>query len=183
MTDIFPELALAGEPPEGEVLALPPRRSGAAMFSPRDLARVGVDGALIAGAALAALAYGTARYGAGARAGTLSFVTLTSAQLLYAESARSEHHTMFDSTRLASNRYLPITIATSLGAQLLATFLPATRSLLGITRLGAGDWGVAASCALAPLVASETIKLLTRDANPAAPAPEPESTQEPASAT
>lgn len=82
VTDIFPELALAQQPPEADVMERPPRPAERPMFTGRDLARIALEGMILTAGAGAAYAYGLARYGAGARAGTLAFTALTSAQLL-----------------------------------------------------------------------------------------------------
>jgi P-type Ca2+ transporter type 2C len=183
LTDVFPELALAVEPPETDVLARPPRRAGSSMFARHDFARIAVEGGLIGGAALGAYVLG-GRGGGGAgapaggaagaagaargagRAGSLTFHTLTTAQLLFAISARSEEHSIFDRSSLAKNAYIPAAIAGSIGLGLLADLAPPIRTLLGTSKLSAADWAIVAGLSTVPLLASEVFKLLFRKGGP-----------------
>lgn len=160
LTDVLPELALAVEPPEPDVMLRPPRGASAQMFARRELARIGLEGTVITSGALAAYVYGLRRYGPGPRAGTLAFTSLTCAQLLHALSARSERHGLFDPGHLARNPWLPATLVGSFALQGLATFVPPLRSLLGTAPLGAGDWLRTAIAAVGPFVANEAIKAL-----------------------
>ncbi len=63
-----------------------PRRS----WAPPEYRRLGMQSGIMTASALAAYAAGLSRYGPGPRAGTLAFLTLTSAQLLHGWSARAE---------------------------------------------------------------------------------------------
>ena len=159
LTDVFPELALAVQPPESDVLQRPPRPAGEPMFKRRDMMRVGREGALIAGTALAAQAWAARRYGQGPEANTVAFMTLTSAQLLHAISARSEQHSIFGRNSLAPNPYLAATVGGALGLQVLAGLLPPLRRVLGTTRVAPSDWLVSAGFAVIPLVVNELLKL------------------------
>jgi Ca2+-transporting ATPase len=162
LTDVFPELALAVEPPEVDVLGRPPRPSGQKMFGRRELSRLTVEGGLIAASSLAAYLYGRRSYGPGPRTSTLTFHTLTTAQLLFAISSRSEEHSIFDRSRLARNKYFPLAVGGALGASLLSTLVPATRSLLAAAPLSASGWAISFGLGLFPLLASESMKLLFR---------------------
>jgi Ca2+-transporting ATPase len=162
MTDIFPELALAVQPPEADVLKRPPRDPRTPMFDARDLARVAVEGGVLTTAPLLALAYGRGRYGLGPRSGTLSFTVLAVAQLMHVLSARSERHTIFDREALASNRYIPMALGGGIALQVAATLLPGLRGVLGVVPLGLLDWGVVGVTAAMPLMVNETVKLMRR---------------------
>ncbi len=164
LTDVFPELALAVEPPESDLLAKPPRSRGRKMFERHDFARIGVEGGLIGLTSLAAFFWG--RRGGAGQGGTLAFHTLTASQLLFAVSARSETHSIFDRSSLAKNAYIPMAIAGSLGLGLLADLAPPLRTLLGSTKMRASDWAIVAALSTGPLLTSELMKLLFRPGGP-----------------
>lgn len=161
-TDIFPELALAVEPPESDVLARPPRDPARPTFTRREQAHMALEGGVIATSALGAFMYGLARYGPGAHANSLAFTSLMTGQLLHAISKRSERHSIFDKDRLAENPYIALSIGGSLGLQVVATQLGPTRRLLGTVPLGPRDWLVAGVAGLGPLVFHEALKLVER---------------------
>jgi Ca2+-transporting ATPase len=159
-TDVFPGLALALEPPEPDVLEQPPRDPATPIISRRDLARLSLESAVISGGALGSYAYALARYGAGPRANTHTFMTLTVAQLLHAFSSRSEHHSLLDRERLPPNPHLRVALGVSLALQSLTVF-PGLRGLLGTTPLGLLDTLVIGAGAVLPLLINETTKKLT----------------------
>jgi P-type Ca2+ transporter type 2C len=155
ITDIFPELALAVQPPEDDVLSRPPRDPERPMFNARDLAGTGLDGAVIAACALAAHLSGGAR----AAGSSVAFTTLVFAQLLHAYSARSEDRGLFDRRPIPANPWLTATIGGSAALQLAMSLLPPLRSLLGVTPLGAAEWSRVALGSVAPLLINEARKL------------------------
>ena len=183
LTDVLPELALAVQPPETNVLARPPRTKGKPMFDRRELVHIALEGAAITGGAVGASAW-RARRGPPAGASTVAFTTLTCAQLLHAISARSTEHTIYDTGRpLAPNRYVPLSIALTAGLQVVASLVPATRRLLGTVPLSVGDWGLVGIGSLLPLLVNEAAKLVRRratDGHPTANAQVFESEDEPA---
>jgi Ca2+-transporting ATPase len=159
VSDIFPELALALEPPEPDVMHRPPRDPNQPVVGTGDFMRLGFEGGMIAAASLGAYGYGLARYGTGsAQAGTIGFMSLTSAQLLHALSCRSERYGVFSRERLPSNPYLNATLGVSLTLQALALAIPGLRSFLGLVPIGLVDAAVIGSAALAPLVVNEATK-------------------------
>lgn len=163
VSDIFPELALAVEPPAEDVMRRPPRDPARPMFTRRELGGGAAQGLLIAAGALAAGAYGAARHGQGTRAATLSFLSLVGGQLLHTISARSEHHSVFDTGRLPENLYMWFAVSGALGATLLTQLTPGLRRLLGSTSIGGADWGGVAAGAIAPFLVTEIRKLTHKD--------------------
>jgi Ca2+-transporting ATPase len=158
VSDIAPELALAVQPPDADVLARPPRAPGQPFFSSSDLWRISAYGAVISTGALAAYVYGL-RTGGGPRASTMAFLSLTCTQLLHTLSARSDTHSIFDSQHLETNKYIPMAMLGGLGMTLLTQFTPA-RGLLGSVPIGPADWLVVAACAVAPFLAIELQKTI-----------------------
>jgi Ca2+-transporting ATPase len=158
VTDIFPALALALEPPEPDVLRRPPRDPRAPIVASGDFKRLAFEAATLSAGTLAAYGYGLARYGAGPQAGALAFMALTSTQLLHALSCRSERHGLFSGERLPTNPYLAAAIGGSLVLQAGAALAPGLRGLLGIGPIGLVDGAVIGAAALLPLLVNESTK-------------------------
>jgi Ca2+-transporting ATPase len=158
ISDIFPGLALSMEAPEPDVMTRPPRDPRAPLFSAGDFKTMLGESAGITGGALAAFAYGAARYGLGPGAGTMAFQTLTVGQLLHAYSSRSEHSGLFSPDPLPPNPHLKWAIGGSLALQALTLFLPPVRGFLGLTALRPADLAVVAAAAGLPLFVNEYLK-------------------------
>lgn len=167
VTDIFPALGLALEPPEPDVLRQPPRDPREPIVRRSDYRRIVLESTVISAGALGAYGYGVARYGIGPQAGTLAFMSLTTAQLLHAISARSDHLSVFSKERLPANRALTAAVGGSLALQ-GATLLPGLRGLLGLGPLGVADAAVIAVGAALPFVINEATKSGALPVQPAA---------------
>jgi Ca2+-transporting ATPase len=161
LTDVFPELALAVDPPDGDVMRRTPRKPDAQLVSAAEYGRLGVQAAVMTGAAISSYLYGLRRYGTPAAAGTLAFTALTSAQLLHAFSSRSDYSLVQRTP--PSNPWIGVSVAGGFAVQGLSAVVPVLRRLLGLTRVGvvdlAASWGLAA----ASFGAGEAIKLLARE--------------------
>jgi Ca2+-transporting ATPase len=159
ITDVSPAIALGLEPPEPDILQRPPFPRAKGFLTAQDWKSVAVDGGMITAASLAAFLYGLGRYGPTPRARTLAFMTLTSAQLLYALSARSETPLrLFGTGRLRRNPWLSRTVVLSLGAQAATVLFPPLRALLRTAPIGLGDAAVVLVCSAAPTLGREAIK-------------------------
>jgi Ca2+-transporting ATPase len=158
ITDIFPGLGLAMEPPEPDIMQRPPRESGDPLMRRADFIRVGAEGALLAGGTLGSYAWALRRYGAGPKARSVAFMALTIAQLFHALSCRSEHRSIFDRDLGPMNWPLKLGVGGSLALQLVATVIPGLGSLLGLARLRAVDWLAVALGAGLPLLTNEALK-------------------------
>jgi Ca2+-transporting ATPase len=157
-TDIFPELALAVQPPESDVLARPPRDPTAPMFSAEDYRRITLEGSFISAAAVGSFLWGLRRYGQGPQAATMAFLTLVGAQLAHVFSVKSEHHTLLDGERGPGNRYLPLSLLGGASMTLLAQLVPGMRRLLGSAPIASSDWLAVGLGSVGPLLASELTK-------------------------
>jgi Ca2+-transporting ATPase len=162
ISDIFPGLALAIEPPEPDNLNRPPRDPKQPILDWSQFGRMSFESAVISGGALAALGYGIGRYGMGPQARSLLFSSLVTGQLLHALSCRSDSHGLFSHGRLPRNPYLELALGGSLAAQLAATVTPALRRFLGLTPLGPLDGLVAVAGGVAPLLINEATKGIGR---------------------
>jgi len=159
VTDITPAIALGLEPREPDILQRPPFPRTDGLLDRDDWRKVLTDGALITASSMAAFLYGLARHGASPRARTLAFMSMTSAQLVYALSARSQAPlTVRGNGRLRSNPWLVRSVVASLGAQAGTVLLPPLRRLLGTTQIDLLDALVIAAAATAPTVVRELLK-------------------------
>src|SRR5258705_9093515 len=89
LSDVAPALALAMEPAEADTMARPPRDPAGPILSRPTLFGIAADAGLLAATTLGVHALALGRHGAGPRATTLAFSTLTVAQLLHALDYRS----------------------------------------------------------------------------------------------
>jgi Ca2+-transporting ATPase len=147
LSDVAPALALAVEPAEADVMTQPPRDPRAPLLPRAAMIEIGRDASILTATALAAHGIALARYGAGARATSVAFSTLTTGQLLHALGYRSR--------AAGAGGLLLGTVALSIGAQLGAMALPPLRAVLGLTPLGMADWGLVLGGATLPLLVGE----------------------------
>ncbi|MBF2077439.1 MAG: cation-transporting P-type ATPase [Synechococcales cyanobacterium T60_A2020_003] len=158
VTDIFPGLALALEPPEPDVLTYPPRDPKEPIIQSSDFRRIAVESAVLSISALAAYSYALQQYGISPQSSTIGFMSLTLAQLLHAISCRSQTRCLFTSHPLPPNLYLAIALSGSIALQLLSALVPGLRQLLHIAPLSLVDIAVIGSSALLPLLVNEATK-------------------------
>ncbi|MDR4506906.1 MAG: cation-transporting P-type ATPase [Candidatus Brocadiaceae bacterium] len=172
ISDIFPGLALALEPPEPDILKQPPRPSGEPIVKLSDLRKIAVESSVISAATLGSYGYGIRKYGIGPRASTLAFTTLTAGELLHAISCRSEKHSIFDTMkvngrqRLQPNNYLTIALGGSFALQAMITFLPGLRTFLGTTSIGVLDGAVIGGNVLFSFIINELLKTRSIERKP-----------------
>lgn len=154
--DVLPAIALAAEPPEGDVMEQPPREASKPLIGRDDLVRYSRESAFLSGGTFAAYLYGLARRGPGGSAGTIAFNALMLGQLLHALSCRSDRPGTIASTK--GGHKLNMAIVGSIGLQLLANLVPGLRSLLGAAPMRGMDIVVALAGAGIPLLLNEAAK-------------------------
>lgn len=158
-SDPLPALALGIEPPEADVLERPPHDPRAPILSARDFRHVLLEGTVMGSAALA----GYFAAGAGLRASTITFHSLTLVQLLHSLTSRSESHSILAELDRPANRPLYGAIAVSAALQVAAQLIPTTRRLLGLTPLVAGDLLAIGAVALGSTVTTNVADYMIRD--------------------
>jgi Ca2+-transporting ATPase len=145
LSDVAPALALAVEPAERDVMTRPPRDPGEPILSSGVLTAVGRDAGALSAATLVAHGVAFAATGNAARAATVAFSTLTTAQFLHALSYRST---------AAPTRLLGTVVGGSVALQALALAVPPLRRLLGLIPVGPAHLALVAAAAAGPLAAS-----------------------------
>jgi Ca2+-transporting ATPase len=158
VSDTFPALALALEPPETGVLSRKPRDSDESIVGKKDFREMLRQSGAMTVTSLASYGYGLSRYGQGAAAQTISFTTLAISQLLHTISARDPDLSLFSGVRFPKNRYVAWSIGTGLVLQFLALAHPGFRRILGTRRLGLLDLSVCVAAAGANFAFSESRK-------------------------
>jgi Ca2+-transporting ATPase len=161
ISDIFPGLALALEPPEPDVMSAAPRDPNEPVLNDSNLGRIVAESAALSSGTLAVYGYGLLQYGPGAHASTMAFTSLTSGQLLHAVSCRSTSHSVLDRGTLPSNHYLTAALAASYSLQAVTFLIPGLRNLLGLSSLSGADAVVVAAGAVIPFLGNESAKLMT----------------------
>ncbi|WP_013324347.1 cation-translocating P-type ATPase [Gloeothece verrucosa] len=163
VTDVFPGLALAQEPPEPDVLEVPPRSPDEPILKGSDLGRITLESTMLSVSTLSAYSYGLVRYGAGARASTIAFMSLVCGQLFHALSCRTEKR--LRKAQLPPNPYLNAALGGSLALQLLPLAFPAMGNLLQVVPVGLLDGVIIGGSALLPLAINEETKPALREEN------------------
>jgi Ca2+-transporting ATPase len=163
ITDIFPALALAMDPPEFDVLKRPPRDPNTAIVNRSDYAKLIRESGFISAGVLGVYGYSMLRYGPGQNASTNAFMSITIAQFLHAYRSRSEHTSVFNLKNRPPNRYLDTAIGLSGLMQLLAVTMPSLRTLLRLSPLNVFDIIAILAGSGLPFFANEAIKGLNKN--------------------
>jgi Ca2+-transporting ATPase len=161
VTDILPELALAQEPPEADVLSRPPAEFRRGIVSRAGLGWLAYEAALLSATPLAAYALALRR-GSPERARSLAFLAMTGASLFHTVSARSERLSLFDRERLRENPYVPLAVGAGFAADLASAFVPRLRRLLGTEQITIADMAITTAGSALPFLMIEASKFARR---------------------
>jgi Ca2+-transporting ATPase len=158
VSDIFPGLALAMDPPDPDIMEQPPRDPTEPIVNSGEFKKIAFEGGLLAASSMGAYIYGISRYGMGAAASTLAFQSLTTGQILHALSCRSEQVSVFSSDQSSPNKYLNVAVISSLALQSMTFLVPGLRGILGLSPLNIVDGLVVGAASLVPLLINESRK-------------------------
>lgn len=157
--DVIPSFALALEPSSEDAMHKLPRLKGEPVLGAGTVQRILTQGMLVGGVGLAAYQLATGPMGLSlAEARTLTFVALTTAQLLAVFNARTDTGSGFRGA--AANPYLWGALALTATLEAVALFLPPMRDLLGLTTLHGNAWALAIGLALIPLTVTQASRML-----------------------
>jgi len=171
VTDVFPALGLALEPPERDLMRRSPRPSGEPLLRKRDLRHSFYESLVIGSGALAAHFYGISRYGPTPHTRTITFMSLVLAQLAHALTCRHDRFEPLGGRALFSNSRLNLALGVSLALQAVPFLSGALRRALGISPLRAGDLTIAGATGLSTFAINEA--LLAYRTRRRLPAPQP----------
>ena len=156
VTDVFPALALALEPPSPAVMNQRPRDPSASLLSKNLLILIGWQGLMIAALALAAYLWALRMYGPGAQARTVALFALIGAQLGHMFNCRSRTRSALDG--LFRNPFIWAATIIVVLLQFLAIYFSPLATVLGTTRLVEIDWLVIGICVVMPVIVVEISK-------------------------
>jgi Ca2+-transporting ATPase len=159
VTDVFPALALAGEPAEPGIMQQQPL-DGRRQRPPASFGRsVLIQGALLAAASLVAFYWAWQSTGDTRRATTVAFLSLGLGQLFHVFNSRFETGSIF-SRRIFSNRAVWGAIGLTIVLQGATVYLPGLQALLKTTAPSVQEWGVIWLSALTPTLVIEIYKVV-----------------------
>ncbi len=158
VTDSVPALALALEPPRGDLMQRPPRPPREALLARGFLYSIGLYAVLIAAPVLAVIVWQTVAGVPYERAITMNFAVLGFAQLFHLGNARDDAPVLSWRRAVANRAALAALVIGALS--LFAVIqMPALAQLLRLAPLSAGDWALVLGLALVPAVVGQTVKL------------------------
>ncbi len=162
-TDGLPALALAVDPPEGDLMRRPPRDPRSGVFTRPVVALMVVGGgwSMLANFVLFSWALGSGRSLEHAMA--MTFVSLTLIQFFKAYNFRSERESVL--ARPFTNKWLNLAIVWELVLLALIVYWPVLQQPFGTYSFTAGDWMIVAGFALTVVPVLEITKRLTRSLN------------------
>jgi Ca2+-transporting ATPase len=156
LTDGFPAVALARDPPPPDVMQRPPER-GARLFGRESWAALASVGAFVGGAGLGAFLMGRSLDGEASQ--TMAFATIALAELAVVFAVRSPIDPAWKSP---SNGYLFMGVATSAMLLVAAIYLPALHEAFGTVALDPTEAAVVAAFAAVPFALAEAGKAALR---------------------
>ncbi len=160
VTDVFPALALAVEPPAADTMSRRPHSPQESLLSRSFLFLISWQGAMLAAIALAVYFWALQTYGAGAHTHTLTLMTVVGTQLGHLYNCRSRTRSAFDG--FFSNPYIFVATAIVIGLQLLAVYFAPLAKILETVPPNNSDWLVIIGSIILPVVIVEITKIIQR---------------------
>ncbi|AGB40703.1 cation transport ATPase [Halobacteroides halobius DSM 5150] len=159
VTDVFPALTLAWEPPEEEVMEQPPRNPTQGILTADFKKRIGLHALIVSLGPLLVYLYALNIELPLATSRTMSFVTLAFVQLFHVFDARREEGLGFDKT-MFENIYLWGAIVITISLQLVAVYLPFFQPILNTVPLPWNLWMIVLSGSIIPIIIIQLSKLI-----------------------
>lgn len=160
VTDVFPALALAFEPPSPEVMKQRPRDPSTSLLSKNLLILIGWQAMMIALLALTAYTWALRTYGPGAHARTVALFAIIGAQLGHMFNCRSRTRSALDG--IFRNPFIWGATLIVVLLQLLAIYFSPLALVLGTDRIAEIDWMVIGFCVVVPVIVVEISKGVVR---------------------
>jgi Ca2+-transporting ATPase len=159
-TDGLPALALAVDPPDDDLMQLPPRNPRTGIFTPRVIRLIAAGGEWSAAANLALFA-GAGWWGATpAKAMTMVFVSLVLMEFFKAYAYRSDHQHVLH--RPLANRWLNLAISWEVLLLVALVYVPFLQRAFGIVPLAALEWALIVFWSHTILPVLELVKWIER---------------------
>ena len=159
-TDGLPALALAVDPPEGDIMRRPPRNASRGIFTRPVVALIVVGGGWSALVNLGLFAWARSSGRGDHEAMTMAFVSLVLIQFFKAYNFRSDRHSVLRDP--FANRWLNLAIAWELLLLLVVVYLPVLHKPFGTFSLTVTDWLIILPAAFTVFPVLEFAKWLER---------------------
>jgi Ca2+-transporting ATPase len=159
VTDVFPALALAGEPAEAGMMQRPPPETRRQRPPATFVRSIAIEGALLAGATLLAFTWALGQSTDISRATTVAFLTLGLAQLFHVINSRFETGSALG-PQLFTNRAVLGAIGLTVALQMAAVYLPIAQLVLKTVPPSLSEWGIVLIASLSPALVVEIYKVV-----------------------
>jgi Ca2+-transporting ATPase len=172
LSDVWPAVALAAEPPDGDVMAQPPRDPRRPLVGREALLRHAREAGWLTAGTLGVYLYAVLRHGAGARASAMMFNAMILGQMLHALSCRSRRPVSLlpRQGRDGAAGMLDRAVTGSVAVQIGANLLPGLSRFLGLgQRIDLVDAAAILGGALLPFVANQVAKADVADSDACPP--------------
>ena len=160
VTDVFPALALAVEPPSPDTMDRKPHSPKESLLSARFLFLIGWQGVMLGAITLGAYLWALESYGAGAHSRTVVLLSLIGVQLGHLFNCRSRTRSTF--TRFFTNPYIFAAALVVVILQMLAIYFTPLARILDTVRPNMNDLVVIVISIILPVVVVEITKVFAR---------------------
>lgn len=160
VTDVFPALALAVDPPAPGLMQRPPRSAGSSLLSRKLAMLVAWQAAVLAAITLSIYAWALSVYGEGTHSRTVALMAIIGVQLGHMFNCRSRTRSAL--AGLFRNPQIWGATAIVIGLQLMAVYLNPLARVLNTTHLTASDWLLACGALISPIIVVEITKWAAR---------------------
>jgi Ca2+-transporting ATPase len=164
VTDIFPALALAVEPPSPNTMTRGPLSARENLLSRPFLFLISWQGAMLAAITLAVYFWALQTYGEGSHTRTVTLLAVVGSQLGHLYNCRSRTHSVF--IGFFRNTYIFAATGVVIVLQILAIYFAPLAQVLDTVRPTATDFGVILLATVSPIIIVEITKLFARRKSP-----------------
>ena len=160
VTDVFPAMALAVEPPAPGLMQRAPRRSDASLLAGPFLVLIAWQGTMLGMFLLCSYWWALHRYGAGPHARTIVMLTLIGGQVGHLFNCRSRRQSAF--SHLFTNPFVWAAVGIVTTLQMMAIYFAPLARVLDTARPAGDDWLILIASIIAPVTVVEAAKLFSR---------------------
>ena len=160
VTDIFPALALAVEPPAPETMSRRPLSAKESLLSKPFLFLISWQGTMLAAITIVAYFWALQTYGEGAHARTVTLLSVVGVQFGHLYNCRSRTRSAFEG--FFRNPYIFVASLIVIGLQMLALYFPPLTRVLDTVTPTSADFVVIALSVILPIVIVEITKIFVR---------------------
>lgn len=155
VTDSLPAIALGLEPPEKNIMNIPPRDSRKSIFADGLMGKIVVEGFMIGMFTILAFFIGNKYYGIEV-ARTMAFISLGMLELIHSFNVKSEESIF--KVGFFENKYLLGAFVLGTVLQLGIIFVPSLAEIFKLTQLNTTQWLITIAISIAPIIIVEIQK-------------------------